>query len=171
MRKRYVYLLLFGIPGFFLSLLISFVMTGIGAGFLWLFVFGDDTWPTVIEKILPALLIVVFLGLWGMTLRIGFKIGKSLEVKNNSGVNRFHILISGGLTLTFASLILFQQFQVGNYGPKSDGQVCSDYCLSQAYSGSGMPPKDLGDRTCSCYDDLGNEVLKIRLEDIEIVPK
>jgi len=66
----------------------------------------------------------------------------------------------------FILFILLQQLSVGNLGSKSDSAVCSDYCSLNGYSGSGMPSQDSGDRSCSCYDNSGNEVLKVPLDSI-----
>ena len=164
MKKRYVYSLLFGIPGLFVAAIISFVVFGIGAGILWLYVFGDNPWPPATEKVLSILFVLIFLAVWITSISVGFMTGKKLE--KDPGLNKIHILISGGLTLTFILLIVFQQLSVGNLGPKSAETICSDFCSKSGYSGSGMPPRDTGDTTCSCYDLSGNEVLKVPLESI-----
>ena len=96
---------------------------------------------------------------------VGFSIGKKLE--KDQSMNTWHIVLSSGLTILFILVIVLQQFSVGNLGPKSDGELCSDYCISQGYSASEMPPRDSGDRTCICYDDLGNESQKILLDEID----
>ena len=82
-------------------------------------------------------------------------------------LNKSHILISGGLTLMFILFIVLQQLSVGNQGPKSAEVICSDFCSERGYSGSGMPPRDSGDNTCSCYDSFGNEALKVPLDGID----
>ena len=169
MKKRYLYLFLFGIPGFILSLMASFAFVGAGTGLLWLFVFGDETWPSWVEAILPIILIALILVIWVIFLLIGFRTGSKLE--SEPGIDKQHILISGGLTILFIMLVVFQQLRVGKLGPKLDSQVCSDYCLSLGYSGSGMPPRNSGDRTCSCYDDLGNEAVKTQLDEIEALSR
>ena len=64
--------------------------------------------------------------------------------------------------------IVLQQLRVGNLGPKSDSMLCSDYCVQQGYAGSGMPPQDSGDRTCSCYESDGDEALNIPLGEIDL---
>ena len=165
MKKRYLYSLLFGIPGLFISWMVAFVVFGAAAGMLWLFVFGDNPWPVSTEKILPGLFGLTFLMVWGATITAGFLVGKRLE--KDPRLNNSHILISSGLTLLFILLIAVQQLRVGNLGPKSDDTVCSDYCTLQGYTGSGLPPQNSGDRTCSCYDNSGNEVLKVPLDSID----
>ncbi|MEP7134671.1 MAG: hypothetical protein ABI904_07035 [Chloroflexota bacterium] len=165
MKKRYLYSLLFGIPGFFIAAIISVVVFGAVAGVLWIFVFGDNPWPAAVGKIAPGLFALAFLAVWISLIAIGYVIGRRLE--KDPKLNRQHILISGGLTLLFIAFIVFQQVRVGNLGPKSDSALCSDYCSLKGYSGSGMPARDSDDQTCSCYDDSGNEVLKVPLSTIE----
>ncbi len=46
MKKRYLYTLLFLVPGLFVSLLITLAVFAAVFGALWLYVFGDSTWPT-----------------------------------------------------------------------------------------------------------------------------
>jgi hypothetical protein len=157
--------LLFGIPGFFVSGIIALVAFGATAGILWLFIFGDNAWPASTEPLLSVFVIATFLLLWIFSIVAGYAIGKTLET--NSEWNRAHILISVGLTLAFILFILLQQVSVGNLGPKSDSALCSDFCVQHGYSGSGMPPANSGDRTCSCYDNSGNETLKVPLESID----
>ncbi len=165
MKKRYLYSLLFGIPGFFVAGITVVVLFGALIGILWLFIFGDNPWPLSLDKILPVLLALTFLIVWVASIVIGYYVGKRLE--NDPALNKNHILFSVILTAAFILFIILQQWSVGNIGPKSDTALCSDYCSAQGYSGSGMPPRNSGDRTCSCYDSSGKEVLKIPLEKVK----
>jgi hypothetical protein len=164
-KKRYLYSILFGVPGFFISLIILSVIFAIAAGILWLYFFGDDPWPSSIETMLPILFFLGFLGMWVTLIMVGYRTGKKLE--NDPQLNRIHIMVSAGLTFLFILFIALQQLRVGNIGPKSDELVCSDYCSLQGHSGSGMPPKNSGQRICSCFDDSGNEAIKIPIESID----
>jgi hypothetical protein len=164
MKKRYLYTLLFGIPGFFIAGIISLFMFGASLGVLWLFVFGDNPWPVPTDKVLSILLVLTFLILWIALIVLGYMIGKRLEA--DSALNRKHVLLSAGLTAMFILFIILQQWSVENIGPKSDSMLCGDYCAAQGYSGSGMPPQISGDRTCTCYDNSGNEVIQIPLDTI-----
>lgn len=164
MKKRYLYAVLFGIPGLFVAGMISLVLFGAVMGVLWLFVFGDNSWPDSVDQVLSISLALTFLVLWISSVTLGYFMGRKLEV--DPILNKGHVLVSGGLTFLCIFLIVLQQFSVGNIGPKSDSTICSDFCLSHGYSASGMPPRDSGDRTCSCYDDSGKEALKIPLESI-----
>lgn len=165
MKKRYLYAIFFGLPGFFVSGIIALFLFGASMGFFWLFVFGDDPWPASTETILPILLVLIFLLLWLGTILLGYRIGKRLET--SAGLNRNHVLLSVGFTVLFILFIVFQQWSVGNIGPRSDSLLCSDYCVQKGYAGSGMPPQDSGDRTCSCYNSSGNEAFKVPLDSID----
>jgi hypothetical protein len=164
MKKRYLYALLFGIPGFFVSAIASLFVFGGLLGILWIYIFGDNPWPSSIEGTFSTLLISVFLLVWAGSITLGYGIGRKLE--KDPVLNKQHVLISAGLAALFILFIVFQQVSVGNIGPKSDGVLCSEYCSSQGFSASGMPSQDSDDRTCSCYDDLGNEALKTPLDGI-----
>ena len=164
MKKRYLYALLFGIPGFFVAGMIALFVFGAVMGGLWLFVFGDNTWPFSMDILLPVLLVVVFLLLWVGFITLGFVIGKRLE--KDTIWHWKHVLVSGAVTLLFILFIILQQWSVGNLGPKSDSALCSDYCTRQGYSASGLPPLNSGDRSCSCYDNAGDEALKVPLDKI-----
>jgi hypothetical protein len=162
MKKRYLYTLLFGLPGLFIAGAISIFVFGALTGILWLFVFGDNIWPAYIEQVLPILFVLTLLFLWAIFIALGYFIGRRLE--KDPSLNKTHIFLSVGLTLAFLLLMAFHQWSVGNLGPKSDSTMCSDFCSLHGYSGSGMPPEISGDRTCSCYDGSGNEVLQIPLD-------
>lgn len=165
MKKRYIYSLLFGIPGCFIAATIAFIFFGITAGAFWIFIFGDNPWPAWTERLLPILFVLTFLFVWMALILMGYFTGKRLEA--DPILNPSHILISGGLTFMFVIVILLQQFRTGNAGSKSDSALCSDYCSRNGYAASGLPSRDSGDRTCSCYDSSGNAVIKILLDDID----
>ena len=165
MKKRYLYALLFGIPGLFAAGILSILLFGAFAGILWLFVFGDNPWPAYIETLTSIFFVLAVLTLWMAILVLGFLVGKRLE--RDPRVNRTHVFLSAGLTAMFLLLILFQQWSVGNLGPQSDSVLCSEFCVQHGFSGSGMPPASSGDRLCSCYDEDGNEALRIPLDHLD----
>ena len=164
MKRRYLYALLFGLPGLFVAGIISIILFGALAGILWIYVFGDTRWPFHAEGLLSIVFVLTVLAIWIGSITLGYIVGKRRE--NDPVLNRKHVLISVGLTLMFLLLILFQQWSVGSLGPKSDAVLCSDFCTQHGYAGSGMPPVSSGERTCSCYDHSGNEVLIIPLDPI-----
>ena len=164
MKKRYLYSLLFAIPGFFISVIISFVVFGSVAGFFWIYIFGDKSWPSSIEKILLILFVMVFLILWVTSITIGFIAGKKLE--KDPALNMKHILVSSGITIAPILLIILHQLSVGNIGPKYDNILCSEFCSEKGFSGSGMPPRNSGEKNCSCYDNSGMEIIKVPIDSI-----
>lgn len=162
MKKRYLYSLLFGIPGLFIAGIISIVIFGGLMGILWIYLFGDNPWPAYIEIIVSSLFVLLTLSLWVGFMILGYFMGKRLE--KDPAMHWSHILISGGLTLLFVLFIVFQQWSVGNLGPKSDSVLCSDFCARHGYSGSAMQPQTSFHRMCSCLDDSGNEVMTVPLD-------
>lgn len=106
MKKRYLYSLLFGIPGFLLAGIATLLSLGFGAGILWIFVFGDNPWPPAAETVLSIELVLVFLITWLVILAAGFWTGKHLE--SNPGLNKNHILFSASLTaFLLLAIVLF----------------------------------------------------------------
>ena len=164
MKKRYIYGLIFLAPGALLSLIAATAITGTTAGLLWLFVFGDNTWPTIAERGLALLFPLTFLGLWFAFFGAGFMTGKRLEA--DPGLDKKHIFASITLTIAPLLFILLHQYRVGNIGPKPDSVLCGDLCADKGYSTSGMPPRDSGDRSCICYDGNGSEIIKLPLENL-----
>ena len=164
MKKRYIYTFLFLVPGALLSLIAAAAVSGATAGFLWIFVLGDNTWPTFAEGGLALLFPLTFLGLWIAAVVAGFMTGKKLEA--NPALNKRHLLVSIALTVAPLLFIVLHQLRVGNIGPKPDSLVCGDFCAEKGYSTSGMPPRDSGDRSCICYDDSGNEIIKVPMENL-----
>jgi hypothetical protein len=162
MKKRYIYSLLFGVPGLLVSLIISVIAFGAFAGILWLYVLGDDPWPTSTETMLPILFIFVFFALWFSFVFIGFITGKNLE--ECSELNTKHILASVCVTTVAVLLIFLYQVNAGNLGPISDTVLCAEICRGQGYSASGMPPKDSGERSCICFDRYGQEIMRIPID-------
>ena len=162
MKKRYLYVLLFGLPGVFVAGILSVFLFGAVAGILWLYVFGDNPWPSYAEAVLAILFALSVMAIWAITIILGYVVGKRLE--KDPVLNRSHILASVGLTLIFLLLILFQQWSVGNLGMPSDTVLCSEFCARHGYPESSMPPRNSGERICSCYDDSGNEALRIPLD-------
>ena len=112
MKRRYVYSILVGVPGLFVSLIVSVIAFGFAAGFLWLFVFGDNSWPAWVEMALPVLFVSVFIIVWLALLAAGYFIGIARE--HDAAMNRTHVLISLGATLLFTAVILLYEWGIGN---------------------------------------------------------
>ena len=112
MKRRYIYSILVGVPGLAVSLIISIVVLGFAAGFLWLFVFGDNAWPPLAETALSILFVIVLLLSWGALLAAGYFIGRRRE--QDPALNLMHVAISGGLTILLVATILLYEWRIGN---------------------------------------------------------
>jgi hypothetical protein len=162
MKKRFLYVLLFGIPGILWSLLFAAIIFGALSGFFWLFVYGDSPWPQAAGRMLSVAFLLVFVTACVAFMVAGYVFGKKLEAQ--PGFNRKHVVLSIGATVLPVALVILRQFSVGNIGPQPDSVVCADFCLGKGYSGSGMPPGDTGERTCFCLDGHGVAVDRIPLD-------
>ena len=163
MKKRYLYALLFGMPGIAISAFVSFFVMGAVTGVFWLFIFGDSEWPSIAGAIIPAVLILTFLLLWLTSIVIGYRTGKKLE--KDSDFNKIHVAVSVGLTIVPVILFALYQLSVGNFGPKPDTLVCYDYCIENGYTTYGTPFGDAGEPNCVCFEE-DIEVLRVKLDKI-----
>jgi len=164
MKKRYLYSLLFGIPGLLVSAIISLFILGATAGFLWLSVFGDNPWPASVGTVLPLLSIVVFLALWITCIATGFMVGRRLE--HDPVLNKRHVAASVALSMLMLLFVFFYQLHTGSIGSKSDSLSCADFCNQKGYRGSATSPKMSANRTCTCFDNSGREVVTVPLDSI-----
>lgn len=64
MKRRYLYVLLFGVPALLASIIISFLLFGAAAGILWIFVLGDNPWPSSTDNMLTAMFVLACVMLW-----------------------------------------------------------------------------------------------------------
>lgn len=158
MRKKYLYAILFGIPGLVVAFLCAFFATGFSGGILWLFVFGDTTWPHWTENILRAIFLTIFIIVWATSLALGYKYGKSLSGSGKNGLR--DLIYSIGITLLILSVTLAYLFR-DEIGPRTLTEQCIDVCKERGYTGSMMPPSNSGDTTCSCFDEEMNGFIEV----------
>jgi len=114
--------------------------------------------------VLSVAFLLVFVPACVAFLAAGYRFGKKLEAQ--PGFNRKHVVLSMGATVLPVALGILHQLSVGNIGPQPDNVVCADFCAGKGYSGSGMPPRDTGERTCFCLDGRGREVDRTPLDSI-----
>jgi hypothetical protein len=164
MKRRYLYVLLFGVPSLLVSIIISLLLFGAAAGVLWIFVFGDNPWPPSAEKALAAVFFVACLTLWVAFMSVAFIAGKKQE--ESASLNVKHVIASAGATALAVLFMVLHQWSTGNVGPKSDSVLCSELCREKGFAGSGMPPRDAGAPTCSCFDAQGREAVKVPMGDV-----
>jgi hypothetical protein len=149
------------VPAFLASVIVSMLLFGAVAGTLWLFVFGDEPWPSIADGMMVSILVVAFLTILAAFLSAAYLAGKKQEARATMNTN--HVVWSAGATALLVLLVVSHQWSVGNFGPKSDELLCSDYCKGKGFVASGMPPRNTGDATCSCFDAAGREAEKVPL--------
>ena len=159
-----MYVLLFGVPAFFASVTISALVFGAAAGALWLFFLGDGSWPSAVGPILMAMFVLVCLALWVAFISIAYTVGKKQEA--HAVLSAKHVAVSAGATLLLVLLVVLHQWSVGNIGRPSDGALCSEFCRAKGFASSGMPPRNTGATTCSCFDVQGREAATIPIENL-----
>jgi uncharacterized membrane protein len=164
MKRRYVCVLLFAAPAFLASIIASFLLFGAAAGVLWLFVFGDNPWPSFANQILVAMLALTFMTSWVTFISVAYLAGKKQEAR--ASLNAKHVAASAGATALLVVLALMYQWSVENIGTKADSLLCSEYCGDKGFAGSGMPPRDTGAATCSCFDAEGRETVTVPMRDL-----
>jgi len=164
MKKRYLYILLFSVPALLVAVIISTLLFGAAAGLLWIFVFGDNPWPASAGTVLTVMLVLAFLALWVGLLSAAYRFG--IKQEQQATLNTRHMMTAVGATVLLVLLVVAHQWSVGNLGPKSDGELCADFCQEKGYSGSGMPPRDAGVATCSCFNAQGREAVKVPMGEI-----
>jgi hypothetical protein len=166
MKTRYTYVLLYGVPALLASVIASILFAGAVGGFLWIFVFGDDPWPSSANQLLTAVFVVAWMALWVLLMSIAYAAGKRQEEHAGSSIK--HVMVSAGVTAMLVLLVIFHQWSVGNIGTKSEGASCSEMCREKGFASSGTPPKDAGAATCSCFDAQGREALTIPRSGISV---
>jgi hypothetical protein len=162
MKRRYLYVLLYSVPALLASIIVSFLLFGAAAGFLWIFVFGDNPWPSAAGNILAAMLVLACMTLWIALLSVAYAAGKKQEAQ--AALNVRHVMASAGATSLLVLLVALQQWSVGNIGTKSDSVLCSEFCREKGFLASHMSPRDAVAATCSCLDEHGREAVTIPME-------
>jgi len=152
---------MFAVPSLLVSVVAAALTTAAFAGALWLFVLGDDPWPSASGVALGVVAVVVGVGLCFGLLSAAYATGKKEE--GRASLNRQHVLLAVGVTVVLGALIAGRTMGVGVTGTRSDSQICADLCLAEGFAGSGMPPQDSGDRTCTCYGNDGREAMEVAL--------
>jgi len=161
LKRRHVYVLLFAVPALLVSSITAVSVGALCAAVLWLFVFGDNPWPPIANTLLGVVLILVGAALWIAFLALAWAVGKQQE--DWPALNRAHVAVAIGVTAVLALVIAVRLTGQDIVGTPSDSQVCADLCRAKGFAGSGTPPLNSGDRTCSCYDARGGEAERIDL--------
>ncbi|MDP2692977.1 MAG: hypothetical protein Q8O88_05035 [bacterium] len=102
LKKRYLYSLLYGIPGFFVSIPLYFI-SSISLLFI-CFPMDPHNFCSEHQSISLLFIPVFFLPWWIVFIRMGFVAGKKLE--KDQSLNKKHILVSAGITAVFVLIII-----------------------------------------------------------------
>lgn len=153
MKRRYIYALMFSVPAFLFSAILTAVLIAAIAGALWIFVFGDNVWPSFVNRSMSVLIFAVFGFVWLALLSTAYAWGKRQEA--SAVLNKNHVFFAVGSSVGLVLLALLHQLNVGNIGPKPDSIVCSDFCATKNFSSS-MSPQD---GSCRCLGSDGREDL------------
>ena len=81
MRLRYGYLLAGFAWALFIAPAAAYVVLGVVAGVLWLYVFGDNPWPSITEWVLPTTGLVVFVSTAAGFVYVAYRYGRDREIK------------------------------------------------------------------------------------------
>jgi len=166
LKRRHIYVLLFAAPALLVSIIAAAMMLAASAGFLWLFVLGDDTWPPATDTMLGAVFVLGGAGLWLASLWVGYQIGKRQESRPRMNIG--HVVLSIGATVGLAAVIVVRLMAPNGFGHPSDSLICADFCRAARFAASGTPPQNSGDRTCSCYDANGREARRVPLSEAAV---
>lgn len=152
------------LPALLGAALVALVLFATVAGGLWLFVFGDNPWPAWADAMLTAGIALSFLGFWAGFLALAYQAGRKQE--SRAAFDAKHAWAAAAISIGVILVMLLYSWRVGNIGPPTVVENCSSYCRSRGYAGSGTPPKNAPEQTCSCYDAQGREALKLPLGDL-----
>ena len=114
MKTRYSYPLLFLLPSAMVAFLVAFAVVGAGAGVLWIFVYGDNSWPESSSTVLMTLAVIASATTLASLMRASYSYGKQREP--SGGMARRHVAWAVGISLLLPALVLLHQWQVGNLG-------------------------------------------------------
>ena len=90
------------------------VFVGVGAGVLWLFIYGDNPWPVSAEKLLIAISVLVAVASLATLLSASYFYGKRQELCG--GLTMWHVVLALAVTILLPALILFREYEIGAFG-------------------------------------------------------
>jgi len=165
MRRRGLYLLLFGAPALLAGLLLGAIVLVFALAIFWVFIFGDDTWPSYAYVLLGLVFAATAATTVFILLRLAYEQGARQEEKPT--LNRGHVAISATATLVLLAGPGLYLWHANSRQPETPEGACARYCTARGFPGSGMPPRDSGSITCTCYGALGRENQSFPLPELE----
>jgi len=163
-KRRYLYLLLFSVPMVLASAVVAFAVFGAAAGILWLFLAGDTPWSPVADALLGAVFVLAFAASALAFTSWAYAVGRQEETATSLNVR--HAVAAVGATVLLLLVVVAYQWHVGNIGRSTDGVLCADYCQAKGFAGSGMPPRNAGAATCTCFDPQGREAVTVPMGEV-----
>jgi hypothetical protein len=161
MKQRYIYTIIFGIPGMVLSFIAAEIVAGLVQGLLFLYMYGDGTWPEWTGIAISAIGIGAFVFCVAMIGMMGMSYGKKMESKNVP-VQIKYILISLILCALLGGFIFTSNR--GYVFKKPSYRRCQEMCVQHGYGAQSTSLEflDSGAYMCSCmnkqtkkFDDVG----------------
>ena len=157
MKKRYLYALLFIIPGFLLALPLSL---NIFESLIAIYNTYGRLPRAYSEDELFYVLIAIFLIIWVVLVLTAYWVGSRFE--GGPKLSWMPALIMGFTVLFFAYILRY----AANYAVETvNVELCSEYCQSRGYHVSIPSPPDAPEQTCYCSNSDGRSVT-VPLEDL-----
>ncbi len=103
MRLRTGYLIAGAVWALFLSSAATYVVLGAVVGVLWLYVLGDNPWPSALDWVIPVIGLVVFIFTTASCIYFAYRYGRQREMEAVEGGSREWMKL---LLWTFAPLAL-----------------------------------------------------------------
>ncbi len=164
MKRRYLYVLLFSVPILLASIVFAFAVFGAVAGALWLFLAGDNPWPSAANTLLVAVFVLAFAASALVLTSRAYMVGKREEA--HASLNAAHAWAAVGATALLLLAVVAYQWHVGNIGARTDEVLCANFCRAKGFAGSGTPPRNAGARVCTCFDPHGRQAVTVPMEDL-----
>jgi hypothetical protein len=97
-----------------LASIAAVVSVGVGAGVAWLFIYGDNSWPDLAERIIMALSVAVALTSFTALVSASYFYGKRQE--SLGGLSKWHVTGAVATAIFLPALVLLRQYQIGALG-------------------------------------------------------
>jgi hypothetical protein len=137
-------LILLAVPCFLLSLLPALFITGAVAGFLWLFVYGDNPWPDLADIVIASAFLLSWVSA-GTLLTLGLI--RHPRVRN---LPTSKLTVAAALLSLFAvATIAYHQWSIGNLDPSNP---CLIQCREAGHPAGMTAIDEQGHETCTCLD-------------------
>ncbi len=125
MKTRYAYPLLFLVPIALAAALAAVLIAGAGAGIMWMFIYGDDVWPSSANMTIMVVAVTVCILVFSSLVALCYSVGKAYETRG--GLRRAQVLTAIGLSVGLPLLVLWHQWQVGNLSHRQSHPVSAPH--------------------------------------------